>query len=92
MYDLAENITGAKWAPHRGMRVPASSADEIEDFAQLYGFQITDGAKEAIAEYRKSVTIVAPESGKPAEKKDGEEAIDSILQSSREVLEDLKDE
>ena len=92
MYDRAENITGAKWAPHRGMRVPTSSADEIEDFAQLYGFQITDGAKEAIAEYRKSVTIVAPESGKPAEKKDGEEAIDSILQSSREVLEDLKDE
>lgn len=92
MYDRAKEITGAKWVSRRGMRVPTSSADEIEDFAQLYGFQITDGAKEAIAEYRKSVTIVAPESGKPAEKKDGEEAIDSILQSSREVLEDLKDE
>lgn len=92
MYYKALELTGAKWRSRRGMRVPTSSADEIEDFAQLYGFQITDDAKEAIAEYRKSVTIVAPESGKPAEKKDGEEALDSILQSSREVLEDLKDE
>lgn len=92
MYYHAKEITGAKWVSRRGMRVPTSSADEIEDFAQLYGFQITDGAKEAIAEYRKSVTIVAPESGKTAEKKDGKEALDNILKSSRDVIEDLKDD
>ena len=92
MYYHAKEITGAKWFSRRGMRVPTSSADEIEDFAQLYGFRITDGAKEAIAEYRKSVTIVAPESGATAEKKDGQEDLDGILQSSREVIEDLKDE
>ena len=92
MYYHAKEITGAKWVSRRGMRVPTSSADEIEDFAQLYGFQITDGAKEAIAEYRKSVTIVAPESGETAEKKDGKEALDYILKSSREVIEDLKDD
>ena len=92
MYYHAKEITGAKWVSRRGMRVPTSSADEIEDFAQLYGFQITDGAKEAIAEYRKSVTIVAPESGETAEKKDGKEALDNILKSSRDVIEDLKDD
>jgi hypothetical protein len=92
MYYHAKEITGSKWVSCRGMRIPTSSADEIEDFAQLYGFQITSGAKELIAEYRKSVTIVAPESGKTAEKKDGKEALDNILQSSRDVIEDLKDD
>lgn len=92
MYCHAKEITGAKWFSRRGMRVPASSADEIEDFAQLYGFRITDGAKEAIAKYRKSVTIVTPESGEAVEKKDGKEALDNILQSSRDVIEDLKDD
>lgn len=92
MYYQAKELTGAHWVSRRGMRVPTSSADEIEDFAQMYGFKISSGAKEAIAEYRNSVSIVDPEAGKTAEKKDGKEALDSILKSSREVIEDLKDE
>lgn len=91
LYRQASGLVGAKWISRRGMRVPASSADEIEDFAQVYGFQISPGAQESIAEYRKKVTIVTPEAGASEEKKDGEENIKGILNSSREVIEDLRD-
>jgi len=92
MYDRAENITGAKWAPHRGMRVPVSSADELEDFAKMNSFRISPGAREAIDKYRNSLKIVSPEPGAEAEKKDEKEGLEDILNSSREVIEDLKDE
>ena len=74
------------------IRIPASSADEIEDFASINGFQISPGAAKILDSYRKSVQIVAPEENHEEKPQDESEKLKNILDSSREVIEDLKDE
>ena len=74
------------------VRVPASSADEIEDFATINGFQISPGAAKILDGFRKSVQIVAPEENYEEKPQDESEKLNRILNSSREVIEDLKDD
>lgn len=92
MYYKSGEVTGAKWVRGEGMSVPASSADEIEDFAQMYGFRISPGASTVIEAYRRKVMIVEPAEGEAEHKEDGSAKLDDILESSRDVIEDLKDE
>lgn len=92
MYSKALDLTGAKWRSGYGMSVPASSADEVEDFAQMYGYRITPGAQGVMDAFRSKVAIVAPKPGKNEEKKDGKSDLDGVLSSSRDVIEDLKDD
>ena len=93
LYYKVKSIAGAKWIPDlHYIRIPASSADEIEDFAAINGFQISPGAAKILDGYRKSVQIVTP-AEKPEEKpQDESEKLNRILNSSREVIEDLKDD
>lgn len=92
-YSRVINISGAKYiSDMHKIRIPASSADEIDDFADLNGFQISDGAKKIIDGYREAVKIVSPQEKEEEEKPDEKEALSNILDSSRDVIEDLKDE
>ena len=93
LYYKAKSLAGAKWIHDlHYVRVPASSADEIEDFAAINGFQISPGAAKILDGYRKSVQIVAPEEKHEEKPQDENEKLKSILDSSREVIEDLKDD
>lgn len=93
MYQKACSIAGAKWIHDlQCIRIPASSADEIEDFAAINGFQISPGAAKILDGYRKSVQIVAPEEKQEEKPQDESEKLKDILNSSREVIEDLKDD
>ncbi|WP_205839865.1 hypothetical protein, partial [Porcincola intestinalis] len=93
MYYKVKSLAGAKWIHDlHYIRIPASSADEIEDFAAINGFQISPGAAKILDGYRKSVQIVAPEEKNEEKPQDESEKLKSILNSSREVIEDLKDD
>lgn len=92
LYGEAKKISGATWRSGIGMKVPTSSADELEDFAEMYGFQFSEGAQKAIARYREKVMVVAPEAVPEEKQADPEEKLEEILNSSRDVIEDLKDE
>lgn len=92
MYEQSKKLSGAKWSRGRGMCVPASSADEIEEFAGTYGFRMSAGATRRITEYRSKVRVVAPQEGAAEEKIDRSGDIKDVLNSSREVIEDLKDD
>ena len=93
LYYKARKIAGSKWIHDlHYVRVPASSADEIEDFATINGFQISPGAAKILDGFRKSVQIVAPEENYEEKPQDESEKLKSILNSSREVIEDLKDD
>lgn len=93
MYQKACSIAGAKWIHDlQCIRIPASSADEIEDFAAINGFQISQDAAKILDGYRKSVQIVAPEEKQEEKPQDESEKLKDILNSSREVIEDLKDD
>lgn len=93
MYYKVKSLAGAKWIHDlHYIRIPASSADEIEDFAAINGFQISPGAAKILDGYRKSVQIVSPEEKHEEKPQDESEKLKSILNSSREVIEDLKDD
>ena len=93
MYQKACSIAGAKWIHDlQCIRIPASSADEIDDFAEINGFKISQDAAKILDGYRKSVQIVAPEEKQEEKPQDESEKLKDILNSSREVIEDLKDD
>lgn len=92
-YSRVINISGAKYiSDMHKIRIPASSADEIDDFADLNGFQISDGAKKIIDGYRETVKIVSPQEKAEEKKPDEKEKLKDVLDSSRDVIEDLKDD
>lgn len=87
-YKAAKLIPGSRWsAPN--VVIPISEWASVMDMAKIKQFNISDAAKKAIEDYRASITIAMP-SQAPNPAADGSPA--NILNSSREILEDLKDE
>ena len=84
----ARKLPGA--SKYGRITVPASAWQEIEDFARIHDFRISPGAREAMDGYKASVVTVSPVKGAEAEYH--EENTAAILDSSRDVLEDLKEE
>lgn len=84
----ARKIPGA--SKYGKITVPASAWQEIEDFARIHDFKISPGAQEVMDAYRASVVTVSPVKGAEAEYH--EEDVTSVLDSSRDVLDDLKEE
>lgn len=88
LFDEAKKLPCSRWSnPY--MVVPVSEYLAVEDFAASRGFRFSEAAKTAIDEYKASVTIVTPATPKKAEYADVDTA--DILNSSAEVIEDLKD-
>lgn len=84
----ARKISGA--SRYGKITIPASAWEEIMDFVRIHDFKVSPGAQKAMDEYRASVVTVSPTKGAEAEYH--EEDVKSVLDSSRDVLEDLKDE
>lgn len=88
-YDQARRLPGAKYKKP-GMRVPAREYDAILDFARAYGFRMTPGALELLNEMQSKSTVVTPAAPKAPEY--DEHPLSDVLNTSREVLDDLIDE
>ena len=87
-YQSARKLSGARWS-NPNVVVPVSSADEVAEFAKMKNFAVSPAAQKAMDEYRASINVVVPgDAPEPPEDKDPSE----ILNSSREVLGDLKDD
>lgn len=67
-YDTARKIAGARWSK-LCMVVPPENYEEVLDFAQMYGFQVSEAAKKAIetAKAMKARTLVPNTPSKPKE-------------------------
>ena len=93
IYSTAKRLPGAKWVRGTGMVIPATSVDEILDFAEQMDFEITKRAMallEAATEAKHSRLVVSPAA--PAKQKTESEELAEILASSRDVIPDLKDD
>lgn len=93
IYRTAKKIPGAHWQSGTGMLIPSDSVDEIMDFAERMDFRIAPLAQElldqaAMRKHTRQVVDPAPAAVHLTEK----EELNAILSSSREVLEDLKDD
>ena len=85
-YSAAKAIPGAKY-DRPGIIVPERSWDALEDFAARYGYRFTAMAREKMDRLSGRAQVVSPEKAKAPEYDEKD-----VLQSSREVLEDLKDD
>lgn len=93
IYRTAKKIPGAHWQSGTGMLIPSDSVDEIMDFAERMDFRIAPLAQDlldqaAMRKHMRKVVDPAPAAVHLTEK----EELNAILSSSREVLEDLKDD
>jgi len=88
IYERAYIIRGSRW-DNGSMVVPIKSHAEVEDFANLLGFGISEGARAAIQAFvdakNKPVAPVKRKKPKEADK------LSEILNSSREIIPDLLD-
>jgi len=90
LYSKAKMISGARW--NKGsMVVDVSHFDEVEDFAEMNGFKFTRAARNLIDTYQ--VQLASANTVKPAPDKERvvEDKLKKILESSDDILDDLKD-
>ena len=92
IYNAARKIHGSKYdgAIRDGaVIVPAAQHSAVEDFAEIYGYSLTESARQTIEEYEKAkLEAVNPAAPVAPEKTD---VLDDILHSSDEILPDLED-
>lgn len=91
LYKNARKIKSSLWS-NPSVTVKIENYKEVEDFAEMYGFKFTKSAQEAISKYKEvlaNAIRVTPISVKQEETRD---KLQDILNSSREVLDDLRDD
>ena len=92
LYRKAKRLPHAKWDNGR-MTVPARYYAEIRDFAKINEFKITPAAEELLSQAEDDEKAHIKTTIKKADvKKEENTELEDILNSSREVLEDLKDD
>lgn len=91
LYQKARSLPGARW-DNPNVVVKPEFFVEVEEFARLYDFKFTPTAREYIETEKKAAEkaqVVNPAEVKEKKEKDG---LKEILESSSEVLDDLKDD
>lgn len=90
LYHTSRKLTGSKWDGETIVRI--EHYKEVVEFAELYGFKFTKATLKAIEEYevaKEKIEVVAPAKVQKEEPKDG---LKEILNSSTDILDDLKEE
>lgn len=91
LYTIINKLPGSKYKNGK-MLIDIANYEVIKEFAELYNFKFTKKADEKIKHYiekMKNVTVVNP--SQIEDKGLEEEGLESILNSSREILDDLLD-
>lgn len=90
LYSVARKLPGSKW-DNPFVVVNFSHYKDVEEFAEMYGFNFTTIVKQALKDYKDSIDKaekITPATVKDITPKDG---LKEILKSGSEVLDDLKD-
>jgi hypothetical protein len=90
IYNAARAIKGSRW-DQGCVVVKIDYADMVEDFAELYGFSFSDAARQAIDDYRVAL-MPAVKIEKAPEEPEKKDKLKEILNSSCEIIDDLRDE
>ncbi|MFA5305916.1 MAG: hypothetical protein WC365_00555 [Candidatus Babeliales bacterium] len=89
LYETARSLPHSSY-DSPDIMVPIKYFREVEDFAGLYGFKFSPGAIKAIAEYKASLEVKRVVPGK-APKVEWSDGLKKILESSNDIIEDLKE-
>lgn len=89
LYSKARALRRSRY-DHGRVVVPATEWQDVMDFAHIYDFRVTPAAEAAVEAQQRNVEVVDPAPVRKAEY--AEKPIKDILNSSRDVLPDLRDE
>ena len=90
LYNAAKKIQGARWN-NSSMLVDVSNYLCVEEFADMYGFKFTRSALELIEKYKIELDNVTKVKPKVVNEKQEIDKLEDILNSSHEILDDLKE-
>lgn len=91
LYDASKRLPTSKWNGG-AMIVDVSKYKEVKEFAEMFGFKFTKAAMKMIDEYILKINNIKKINPSIAELIPDKNGLDDILNSSREVLEDLRDD
>lgn len=95
LYNASKNLKGAKW-DSPSMLVDVKNHEQIEEFAEMYGFKFTKAARKFLeqykVEYEKQMSNIEKVDVAVAENIKEKNGLEDILNSSREILDDLVEE
>ena len=89
LYKIARKLPGSKW--DNGVVVKIEYIDEIEEFAELYGFKFSEGAKRAIKEYKDVLANIIPVQPVQKNEENEKDGLTEILKSEG-IIDDLRDD
>ncbi len=89
LYQIARKLPGSKW--DKGVIVNIAHYKDVEEFANLYGFKFSQKAQAAIEAERERIASVAVVKPVQVEKQEQRDGLKEILNSSSDVIDDLKD-
>lgn len=92
LYDAARAISPKAIYRNGSVLVPVHLCDLVEDFASLYGYQLSKKTKETIAEYRNQLANAERVAPAVPEAPVQQDKLQEILSSDSSVLPDLADE
>jgi hypothetical protein len=90
LYQAARKLPRSKWNSG-SVVVKPEYFQEVEEFAQMFGFKFSDGAIRMISEaksIKESAKVIVPAESKEVKNKDG---LKEILDSGSDIIDDLKD-
>lgn len=91
LYNASRRLPGSKWnSPYVFVKI--SHYKEVEEFAEMYGFKFTQKAINLIKDYKIQLENIEVVDVVKFENKPLKDGLNDILSSSREVLDDLKED
>lgn len=93
LYNSSRKLTGSKWdSDKKATVVGIEHFEEVEEFAEMYNFKYTIEAAKKIEEYRKSIEGLTTVEVVAKDNNPDKDGLNEILNSSREILDDLKED
>lgn len=89
-YDIARKLPGSKWS-NPSVVVPAEKFKEIQEFSEMFEFSISEGALKLIEVEKKKLENIERIKVTEVKEEKARDGLKEILESSEEVLDDLKD-
>lgn len=91
LYSTSKKLPGARWSSP-SMLVDVSHYIEVEEFAEMYGFKFTKKATDLIGKYIEELNNIEKINVTKVEEATEKNGLEDILNSSREVLDDLRED
>jgi len=91
IYKNARKIPASKW-DNPSVIVDVSHYEEVEDFAEIYGFKFTESAKNLINQYKIEIDSVRNVNIQPITESIEADKLEKILESAGAIISDLRDD